>query len=214
MQSQGQTGGCVGYDWTVHLFWSVALIPFCRLTMETSNTALFIAAIVLVCLVGGFLFYRSRQKGNPDIDSAFLESRQAPEYVQTQIYSQASQSIAPRRDVDPVLELIGDINADPIVGASILMQSGKKKEAEQVLIRASLASPERNDTLLALLDLYISSRDEKGVTGVMCLLKTKTSTKSPERERATRAFNKSGIKWSAEMQEKFDNLVEQASSEI
>ena len=37
---------------------------------------------------------------------------------------------------------------------------------------------------------------------------------SKKREKATRAFDKSGIKWSAEMQEKFDNLVEKASSEI
>ena len=184
--------------------------------METSNPALIIAAIVFVCLVGGFLLFRlySGRKDNPDIDMDFLESRQLPEYPETQIRSRDSAPSAPRKAVKPSPDLMVDMHADPVMGASILSQSGRKKEAEQVLIRASLASPDRNDTLLALLDLYISMRDERGVTGVMCLLKTKTSATSPERERATRAFDKSGIKWSAEMQEKFDNLVEKASAEI
>ena len=181
--------------------------------METSNPALIIAAIVFVCLVGGFLLFRlySGRKDNPDIDMDFLESRQFPEDSENQIVSRDS---AQRKAVKPAPDMMVDLHADPVKGAGVLSQSGRMKEAEQVLIRASLASPERNDTLLALLDLYISTRDEKGVTGVMCLLKTKTLATSPERERATRAFDKSGIKWSAEMQEKFDNLVEKASSEI
>ena len=182
--------------------------------MENSNPVLLLVVIAVVCLLGGFLFLHSRRKSNPDIDSAFLESRQLAEYPKTQIASRGSAPSAQRKAVNPAMDLMDDLHADPVMGASILSQSGRKKEAEQVLIRASLASPDRNDTLLALLDLYISTRDEKGVTGVMCLLKTKTSATSPERGRATRAFDKSGIKWSAEMQEKFDNLVEKASSEI
>ena len=181
--------------------------------MENSNSVLLVAVIVFVCLAGGVHFIRlyARRADNPDIDTDFLESRQFPEYPENQ---SAARDSAPRKAVNPAPEMMVDLHADPVMGANILSQSGRMKEAEQVLIRASLASPERNDTLLALLDLYISTRDEKGVTGVMCLLKTKTLATSPERERATRAFDKSGIKWSAEMQEKFDNLVEKASSEI
>ena len=180
--------------------------------METSTPALIIAAVILACLIGGFLFFRSRRKSNPEIDSAFLESRQAPEYPQTQFSSRRSQFPAPGKGANAVRDLMGDMDDDPVTGASILSQSGRKKEAEQVLIKASLASPGRNDTLLALLDLYISTRDEKGVTGVMCLLQTNTSGNGSEWARATRAFGKSGIKWSEEMQETFDNLVEKASS--
>ena len=182
--------------------------------MDTLNIDWLIAGIVLACLLGGFLFLRSRRKHNPDIDSGFLESRQAPEYPQTQIAAHISPAKAPGKAANAAVDLLDDMHDDPVMGASILLQSGRRKEAEQVLIRASLASPDRNDTLLALLDLYISTRDEMGVTGVMCLIKTKTSANSPERDRATRAFDKSGIKWSAEMQQKFDNLVEKASSEI
>lgn len=180
--------------------------------METSNTGLLVAVLVVACVVGGFLLYRSRYKGNPDIDSAFLESRQATQFPQTQMASRGSPSAVPHTG-DPIRELMDDMHDDPVTGASILIQSGRKKEAEQFLIRASLASPDRNDTLLALLDLYISTRDEKGVTGLMCLIKTKTSADSPDRERASRAFAKSGIRWSKEMQAKFDSLVEKASSE-
>ena len=182
--------------------------------METSNTDWLIAAVVLACLLVGFLFLRSRRKHNPDIDSAFLESRQAPEYPPTRIAAHHAPSREVTKAASSTTDLLDDMHDDPVTGASILAQSGRKKEAEQVLIRASLAAPERNDTLLALLDLYISIRDEKGVTGVMCLIKTKTSANSPERDRATRAFDRSGIKWSAEMQQKFDNLVEKASSEV
>lgn len=182
--------------------------------METSNPVLLIAAILLACAVGVFLFLWSRRPSNPDIDSAFLESRQVADYPQTQFALRNSAPLAQRKAVRPALDLLDDMHDDPVMGASVLSQSGRMKEAEQVLIRASLASPERNDTLLALLDLYISTRDEKGVTGVMCLIKTKTSANGPERERATRVFKKSGIQWSAEMQEKFDNLVEKASAEI
>ena len=182
--------------------------------METSNTVWIIVAIALACLFGGFLFLRSNRKDNPDIDMDFLESRQFPDDPQPQVASHRSPSTASRKAANPAMDLLDGMHDDPVAGASILLQSGRKKEAEQVLIRASLASPDRNDTLLALLDLYISTRDEKGVTGVMCLIKTKTSANSPERDRATLAFDRSGIKWSAEMQQKFDNLVEKASSEI
>lgn len=182
--------------------------------METSNPALLIAAIVLACAFGVFLFLRSRRQSNPDIDSAFLESRQVADYAPTQIAARHAAPLASGRAASSAMDLLDDMHDDPVMGASVLAQSGRKKEAEQVLIRASLASPDRNDTLLALLDLYISIRDEKGVTGVMCLIKTKTSAHSPDRVRATRAFEKSGIQWSAEMQQKFDNLVEKASSEV
>lgn len=182
--------------------------------METSNSVWIVVAVALTCLVGGFLFLRVNRKDNPDIDMDFLESRHFPDDPEPQIDSHRSPSKASQKAGNPAMDLLGDVYDDPVAGASVLLQAGRKKEAEQVLIRASLASPDRNDTLLALLDLYISSRDEKGVTGVMCLLKTKTSADGPERERATRAFKRSGIKWSAEMQQKFDNLVEKASSEI
>lgn len=181
--------------------------------MNVANSDWLMGAMVLAFALGLFLFLRSRRKGNPDIDSAFLESRQAPDFAPTRVAMRRSPSKVQPQASETASALFDDMRDDPVAGASILTQSGRSKEAEQVLIRASLADPERNDTLLALLDLYIAQRDEKGVTGVMCLLKTKTAADSPERARATRAFEKSGIRWSAEMQRKFDNLVEKASSQ-
>jgi hypothetical protein len=180
--------------------------------MDSSNFQWWLVSIA-VGAIGAFIWMRSRRASNPDIDSAFLESRQAPDFAPTRVAARRTGSTVRSEPADGASSLFDDMRDDPVAGASILSQSGRSKEAEQVLIRASLADPERNDTLLALLDLYIAQRDEKGVTGVMCLLKTKTTADSTERARATRAFEKSGIRWSADMQRKFDNLVEKASSE-
>lgn len=175
-----------------------------------------IAAIVVALLIGAFLLYRRHitRMDNPDIDSTFLESRHFSDDPLGDDAGHDATSPRSRKHANPIFDLVGDIDAEPIKAASILSKAGWNREAEQVLIKASLASPDRNDTLLELLDLYIAMRDEKGVTGIMCLLKTKTSADSPDRERATRAFEKSGIQWSAEMQQKFDNLVEKASTQV
>lgn len=180
--------------------------------MDSSNLQWWLV-LIAVGVIGAFIWMRLRRTSNPDIDSAFLESRQAPDFAPTRVAARRSASTARPEPAEGASALFDDMRDDPVAGASILTQSGRSKEAEQVLIRASLADPERNDTLLALLDLYIAQRDEKGVTGVMCLIKTKTSADSPERARATRAFEKSGIRWSADMQRKFDNLVEKASTQ-
>ena len=175
-----------------------------------------IVALVLVGAIGAFVWLRMRPRSNPDIDSAFLESRQASVFAATRVAARPKGGAEPSTDARAaaaVSQLYDDMRDDPVAGASILAQSGRVKEAEQVLIRASLADPERNDTLLALLDHYIAQRDEKGVTGIMCLIKTKTTADSAERARATRAFERSGIRWSADMQRKFDNLVEKAATE-
>ena len=105
--------------------------------------------LIAVGAIGAFIWMRARRKGNPDIDSAFLESRQAPDFAPTRVAARRSASTARSEPAEGASALFDDMRDDPVAGASILTQSGRSKEAEQVLIRASLADPERNEAILA-----------------------------------------------------------------
>ncbi len=121
---------------------------------------------LLIALLGGFAFYRYRQRREPvQVDSSFLESRLQPDSffgasggqrVDTNESSVTGSSLvySPSQ-----LDAAGDV--DPVAEADVYLAYGRDLQAEEILKEAIRTSPMRVAVHAKLMEIYAKRRDTK-----------------------------------------------------
>ena len=130
------------------------------------NPLLLPGIALLVALLGGFAFYRYRQRREPvQVDSSFLESRLQPDSffgasggqrVDTNESSATGSSLmySPSQ-----LDAAGDV--DPVAEADVYLAYGRDLQAEEILKEAMRTSPMRVAIHAKLMEIYAKRRDTK-----------------------------------------------------
>ena len=130
------------------------------------NPLLLPGIALLIILLGGFAFYRYRQRKEPvQVDSSFLESRLQPDSffgasggqrVDTNETNITGSSLvySPSQ-----LDAAGDV--DPVAEADVYLAYGRDLQAEEILKEAMRTSPTRVAIHAKLMEIYAKRRDTK-----------------------------------------------------
>ena len=119
---------------------------------------------VLIALLAGFGFYRSRQKNkSTQVDSSFLESRLQPD----SFFGSSGGQQVDTNDAAPTgsslvyspsqLDAAGDV--DPVAEADVYLAYGRDLQAEEILREALRENPSRIAIHGKLLEIYAKRRD-------------------------------------------------------
>ena len=146
---------------------ATAPAPEPGLTDELFDNPLLLPGVaLLIALLGGFAFYRYRQRREPvQVDSSFLESRLQPDSffgasggqrVDTNESSVTGSSLvySPSQ-----LDAAGDV--DPVAEADVYLAYGRDLQAEEILKEAIRTSPMRVAIHAKLMEIYAKRRDTK-----------------------------------------------------
>ena len=130
------------------------------------NPLMFPGIALVIALLGGFAFYRLRQRREPaQVDSSFLESRLQPDSffgasggqrVDTNESGVTGSSLvySPSQ-----LDAAGDV--DPVAEADVYLAYGRDLQAEEILKEAIRTSPMRVAIHAKLMEIYAKRRDTK-----------------------------------------------------
>lgn len=143
----------------------------------------------LLALLGGFAFYRMRQKkkGN-GVDSSFLESRLQPDSFfgssggQRIDTNEATASGSSMVYSPSQLDAAGDV--DPVAEADVYLAYGRDLQAEEILKEAMRSAPTRVAIHNKLLEIYAKRRDSKAFEVVATEAYALTQGQGPEWEHA------------------------------
>ncbi len=143
----------------------------------------------LLVLLGGFAFYRMRQKkkGN-GVDSSFLESRLQPDSFfgssggQRIDTNEATASGSSMVYSPSQLDAAGDV--DPVAEADVYLAYGRDLQAEEILKEAMRSAPTRVAIHNKLLEIYAKRRDSKAFEVVATEAYALTQGQGPEWEHA------------------------------
>ena len=146
-------------------------------------------AAALLALLGGFAFYRTRQKkkGN-GVDSSFLESRLQPDSFfgssggQRIDTNEATASGSSMVYSPSQLDAAGDV--DPVAEADVYLAYGRDLQAEEILKEAMRSAPTRVAIHNKLLEIYAKRRDSKAFEVVATEAFGLTQGQGPEWEHA------------------------------
>lgn len=146
-------------------------------------------AAALLALLGGFAFYRTRQKkkGN-GVDSSFLESRLQPDSFfgssggQRIDTNEATASGSSMVYSPSQLDAAGDV--DPVAEADVYLAYGRDLQAEEILKEAMRSAPTRVAIHNKLLEIYAKRRDSKAFEVVATEAYALTQGQGPEWEHA------------------------------
>ena len=126
------------------------------------------AAGGLLAALGGFAFWRSRQrKKNVQVDSSFLESRLQPDSFfgasggQRIDTAEASSSATGSSMVYSPSQLDAAGDVDPVAEADVYLAYGRDLQAEEILKEAMRTNPSRVAVHFKLLEIYAKRRDVK-----------------------------------------------------
>jgi pilus assembly protein FimV len=141
---------------------------------------------LLVAAMGGFAFWRSRQrKKAAQVDSSFLESRLQPDSffgasggqrVDTNDGSGATGSsmvYSPSQ-----LDAAGDV--DPVAEADVYLAYGRDLQAEEILKEAMRTNPSRVAIYTKLAEIYAKRRDGKALEAIAVETYNLTRGKGPD----------------------------------
>ena len=141
---------------------------------------------LLVAAMGGFAFWRSRQrKKSAQVDSSFLESRLQPDSffgasggqrVDTNDGGGATGSsmvYSPSQ-----LDAAGDV--DPVAEADVYLAYGRDLQAEEILKEAMRTNPSRVAIYTKLAEIYAKRRDGKALEAIAVETYKLTSGKGPD----------------------------------
>lgn len=142
----------------------------------------------LVALLGGFLFYRTRQrKKSAQVDSSFLESRLQPDSFfgssGGQRIDTAEASIAASSMVYSPSQLDAAGDVDPVAEADVYLAYGRDLQAEEILKEALRINPARVAIHGKLLEIYAKRRDMKAFEVLAAEAQKMTGGAGPEWER-------------------------------
>jgi pilus assembly protein FimV len=130
------------------------------------NPLLLPSIALLIALLGGFAFYRYRQRRGPvQVDSSFLESRLQPDSffgasggqrvdTNESTVTGSSSVYSPSQ-----LDAAGDV--DPVAEADVYLAYGRDLQAEEILKEAMRTSPMRVAIHAKLMEIYAKRRDAK-----------------------------------------------------
>lgn len=120
----------------------------------------------LLAIIGGLVFYRSRQKKKKAaVDSSFLESRLQPDSFfgssggQRIDTSEAAASGSSMVYSPSQLDAAGDV--DPVAEADVYLAYGRDLQAEEILKEAMRSTPTRVAIYNKLMEIYAKRRDSK-----------------------------------------------------
>jgi pilus assembly protein FimV len=151
------------------------------------NPLLPLAAGGLIALLGGFAFWRNRQrkKNQSHMDSSFLESRLQPDSffgasggqrVDTNNESAATGSSM----VYSASQLDAADDVDPVAEADVYLAYGRDLQAEEILREAALTNPGRVAIHIKLLEIFAKRRDAKNFEVTATQAYQLTGAGSPE----------------------------------
>lgn len=146
-------------------------------------------AAALLALLGGFAFYRARQKKKGSgVDSSFLESRLQPDSFfgssggQRIDTNEAAASGSSMVYSPSQLDAAGDV--DPVAEADVYLAYGRDLQAEEILKEAMRSAPTRVAIHNKLLEIYAKRRDSKAFEVVATEAYALTQGQGPEWEHA------------------------------
>lgn len=126
------------------------------------------AAGGLIALLGGFAFYRLRQrkKNSAQVDSSFLESRLQPDSFfgasgGQRIDTNNEGSISGSSMVYSPSQLDAADDVDPVAEADVYLAYGRDLQAEEILKEAARTTPGRLAIHTKLLEIYAKRRDTR-----------------------------------------------------
>lgn len=151
------------------------------------NPVIPIAALGLVALLGGFAFYRIRQRRkSTQVDSSFLESRLQPDSFfgasgGQRIDTNEGGATGSSMVYSPSqLDAAGDV--DPVAEADVYLAYGRDLQAEEILKEAMRTNPSRVAIHGKLLEIYAKRRDTKAFEVVATEAYGLTKGEGPEWE--------------------------------
>lgn len=143
--------------------------------------------IGLLALLGGFGFYRMRQrkKNASDMDSSFLESRLQPDSF---FGASGGQRIDTANDgnvtgssmVYSASQLDAADDVDPVAEADVYLAYGRDQQAEEILKEAVRTNPGRLAIHTKLLEIFAKRRDALSFESTAAQAYKLTSANSPE----------------------------------
>lgn len=126
------------------------------------------AAGGLIALLGGFAFYRLRQrkKNSAQVDSSFLESRLQPDSFfgasgGQRIDTNNEGSVSGSSMVYSPSQLDAADDVDPVAEADVYLAYGRDLQAEEILKEAARTTPGRLAVHTKLLEIYAKRRDTR-----------------------------------------------------
>lgn len=152
------------------------------------NPLLLPAGAGLIALLGGWAWYRQRQrKVEENNDSAFYESQlQTDSFFGVsggqQIDTQETPPSTGGNYTASQLNAAADV--DPIAEADVYLAYGRDMQAEEILKDAMAAHPGRLAIPLKLLEMYAKRSDNRAFDKLLAKVKLLTNSSGPEWERA------------------------------
>ena len=143
--------------------------------------------LLMLALLGGFAFYRSRQRRRAtQVDSSFLESRLQPDSFfgasgGQRIDTNEGGATGSSMVYSPSqLDAAGDV--DPVAEADVYRAYGRDRQAEEILKEAMRTNPSRVAIHGKLLEIYAKRRDGKAFEVVAAEAYGLTRGEGPEWE--------------------------------
>jgi pilus assembly protein FimV len=145
------------------------------------------AAGGLIALLGGFAFYRLRQrkKNNAQVDSSFLESRLQPD----SFFGASGGQRVDTNNQGPVTgssmvysasQLDAADDVDPVAEADVYLAYGRDLQAEEILKEAVRTTPGRLAIHTKLLEIFAKRRDAKSFEASAADAYKLTGSSSPD----------------------------------
>jgi pilus assembly protein FimV len=141
----------------------------------------------LLVLLGGFAFYRQRQrkKNSAQVDSSFLESRLQPDSFfgasgGQRIDTANEGPVSNSSMVYSASQLDAADDVDPVAEADVYLAYGRDLQAEEILKEAVRTNPNRLAIHTKLLEIYAKRRDAKGFEAAAMQAFKLTGGNSPE----------------------------------
>jgi pilus assembly protein FimV len=141
----------------------------------------------LLALLGGFAFWRmrQRQKNMSHTDSSFLESRLQPDSF---FGASGGQRVDTNNDggatgssmVYSASQLDAADDVDPVAEADVYLAYGRDLQAEEILKEAMITNPGRLAIHTKLLEIFAKRRDTKGFEASAAQAYKLTGSNSPE----------------------------------
>lgn len=151
------------------------------------NPLLPAGGIGLLAVLGGFGFYRMRQrkKSSSDMDSSFLESRLQPDSF---FGASGGQRIDTANEggatgssmVYSASQLDAADDVDPVAEADVYLAYGRDQQAEEILKEAVRTNPGRLAIHTKLLEIFAKRRDAQNFEATAAQAYKLTSANSPE----------------------------------
>ena len=144
-------------------------------------------AVAFIALLGGFAFWRTRQrkKNQSNMDSSFLESRLQPDSFfgasgGQRVDTNNENSVTGSSMVYSASQLDAADDVDPVAEADVYLAYGRDLQAEEILREAVRTNPGRLAIHTKLLEIFAKRRDAKNFEASAAQAFQLTGANSPD----------------------------------